>query len=94
LFRAGDRVVAVEDWNPSTGRGIAGGRVSLVGRSPVVVSPWYRLVVDLRTGACLNALDMPQQRLRTFAVGVVGDIVHVGAHSRQPSPGLRSSVGS
>ncbi len=94
LFRSGDRVFAVEDWNPYTGRGIAGGRVSLVGRSPVVVSPLYRLVFDLRTGACLNALGMPQQRLRTFAVEVLGDIVHVGAHSRQPSPGVRSSVGS
>ena len=87
LFRSGDRVFAVEDWNPYTGRAIAGGRVSLVGRSPVVVSPMYRLVFDLRTGACLNAVGLPQQRLRTFDVELVGDIVHVGAQRHATASG-------
>ena len=77
LFRAGDRVWAVEDRNPYTGCGVAGGRLSRVGRTPVVVSPLYHLVFDLRTGACLNAVDLPQQRLRTVPVEVVADIVHV-----------------
>ena len=79
LFRAGDRVWAVEDRNPYTGCGIAGGRMSRVGHTPVVVSPLYHLVFDLRTGACLNAVDLPQQRLRTYPVEVVADIVHVDA---------------
>ena len=78
LFRTGDRVWAVEDRNPYTACGIAGGRLSRVGHTPVVVSPMYHLVFDLRTGACLNAIDMPQQRLRTFAVELIGDVVHVG----------------
>ena len=77
LFRAGDRVWAVEDRNPYTGCGIAGGRMSRVGHTPVVVSPLYHLVFDLRTGACLNAVDLPQQRLRTYPVAVVADVVHV-----------------
>ena len=77
LFRAGDRVWAVEDRNPYTGCGIAGGRMSRVGHTPVVVSPLYHLVFDLRTGACLNAVDLPQQRLRTYPVEVVADVVHV-----------------
>jgi nitrite reductase (NADH) small subunit len=84
LFRAGDRVWAVENRNPYTGCDIAGGRMSRVGRTPVVVSPLYQLVFDLRTGACLNAVGLPQQRLRTYAVEVVGDVVHVGpAHVRR-----------
>ena len=78
LFRAGVRVWAVENRNPYTGCDIAGGRMSRVGRTPVVVSPLYKLVFDLRTGACLNAVGLPQQRLRTYAVEVVGDVVHVG----------------
>ena len=77
LFRAGDRVWAVEDRNPYTGCGVAGGRMSRVGRTPVVVSPMYHLVFDLRNGACLNAVDLPQQRLRTVPVEVVADVVHV-----------------
>lgn len=77
LFRAGDRVWAVEDRNPYTGCGVAGGRMSRVGRTPVVVSPLYHLVFDLRTGACLNAVDLPQQRLRTYPVEVLADVVHV-----------------
>jgi nitrite reductase/ring-hydroxylating ferredoxin subunit len=77
LFRAGDRVWAVEDRNPYTGCGVAGGRTSRVGRTPVVVSPLYHLVFDLRTGACLNAVDLPQQRLRTYPVEVVAEVVHV-----------------
>jgi nitrite reductase (NADH) small subunit len=77
LFRAGDRVWAVEDRNPYTGCGVAGGRLSRVGHTPVVVSPLYHLVFDLRTGACLNAVDLPQQRLRTYPVEVVADVVHV-----------------
>jgi len=77
LFRAGDRVWAVQDHNPYTGCGVAGGRMSRVGRTPVVVSPMYHLVFDLRTGACLNAVDLPQQRLRTVPVEVVADVVHV-----------------
>lgn len=77
LFRAGERVWAVEDRNPYTGCGIAGSRMSRVGHTPVVVSPLYHLVFDLRTGACLNAVDLPQQRLRTFPVEVVADVVHV-----------------
>lgn len=77
LFRAGDRVWAVEDSNPYTGCGVAGGRLSRVGHTPVVVSPLYHLVFDLRTGACLNAVDLPQQRLRTYPVEVVADVVHV-----------------
>ena len=85
LFRAGDQVWAVEDRNPYTACGIAGGRLSRVGHTPVVVSPMYHLVFDLRTGACLNAIDLPQQRLRTFAVEVIGDVVHVGpAHTPRP----------
>jgi nitrite reductase/ring-hydroxylating ferredoxin subunit len=79
LFRAGDRVWAVEDRNPYTGSGVAGGRMSRVGHTPVVVSPLYHLVFDLRTGACLNAVDLPQQRLRTDPVEVGADIVHVDA---------------
>lgn len=84
LFRSGDRVWAVEDRNPYTGYGIAGGRLSLVGHTPVVVSPLYHLVFDLRTGACLNAIDLPPQRLRTHRVEVIGGVVHVGlfAHGR------------
>ena len=53
--------------------------MSRVGHTPVVVSPLYHLVFDLRTGACLNAVDLPQQRLRTYPVEVVADIVHVDA---------------
>jgi nitrite reductase (NADH) small subunit len=81
LFRAGDRVWAVEDRNPYTGCGVAGGRMSRVGHTPVVVSPLYHLVFDLRTGACLNAVDLPQQRLRTYPVEVVADVVHVDARA-------------
>jgi nitrite reductase/ring-hydroxylating ferredoxin subunit len=77
LFRADDRVWAVEDRNPYTGCGVAGGRMSRVGRTPVVVSPMYHLVFDLRTGACLNAVDLPQLRLRTVPVEVVADVVHL-----------------
>jgi nitrite reductase/ring-hydroxylating ferredoxin subunit len=77
VFRAGDRVWAVEDRNPYTGCGVAFGRMSRVGRTPVVVSPMYHLVFDLRTGACLNAVDLPQHRLRTVPVEVVADVVHV-----------------
>ncbi|SDP20330.1 nitrite reductase (NADH) small subunit [Pedococcus dokdonensis] len=77
LFRTGDRVWAVEDRNPYTGCGVAGGRLSRVGRTPVVVSPMYHLVFDLRTGACLNAVDLPQLRLRTYPVEVVAEVVHV-----------------
>ena len=77
LFRAGERVWAVEDRNPYTGCGVAGGRMSRVGRTPVVVSPMYHLVFDLRNGACLNAVGLPQQRLRTYPVEVVADVVHV-----------------
>ena len=94
LFRAGERVWAVEDRNPYTGCGIAGGRMSRVGHTPVVVSPLYHLVFDLRTGACLNAVDLPQQRLRTYPVEVVADVVHVDvAHLRADQPlavGLRA----
>jgi nitrite reductase (NADH) small subunit len=82
LFRTGDRVWAVEDRNPYTGCGVAGGRTSRVGRTPVVVSPLYHLVFDLRTGACLNAVDLPQQRLRTVPVDVVADVVHVDVAAR------------
>jgi nitrite reductase (NADH) small subunit len=77
LFRAGDRVWAVEDRNPYTACGVASGRLSWVGRTPVVVSPLYHLVFDLRSGACLNAVDLPQLRLRTYPVEVVADVVHV-----------------
>ena len=94
LFRAGDRVWAVEDRNPYTACGIAGGRLSRVGHTPVVVSPMYHLVFDLRTGACLNAIDMPQQRLRTFAVELIGDVVHLGPALSPPARLAEVSIGA
>jgi nitrite reductase (NADH) small subunit len=94
LFRAGDRVWAVEDRNPYTACGIAGGRLSRVGHTPVVVSPMYHLVFDLRTGACLNAIDLPQQRLRTFAVELIGDVVHVGPAFSPRAPLAELSIGA
>jgi nitrite reductase/ring-hydroxylating ferredoxin subunit len=93
LFRAGDRVWAVEDRNPYTGCGVAGGRLSRVGRTPVVVSPMYHLVFDLRTGACLNAVGLlPQQRLRTFPVEVVAEVVHVDVTTVRPDRAAATSV--
>jgi nitrite reductase/ring-hydroxylating ferredoxin subunit len=94
LFRAGDRVWAVEDRNPYTACGVAGGRLSRVGHTPVVVSPMYHLVFDLRTGACLNAVDMPQQRLRTFAVELIGGVVHVGPALSPRAPLAGLSIGA
>jgi nitrite reductase/ring-hydroxylating ferredoxin subunit len=92
LFRAGDRVWAVEDRNPYTGCGVAGGRLSRVGHTPVVVSPLYHLVFDLRTGACLNAIDLPQQRLRTCPVEVVADVVHVDVSALRPHQAVAVGV--
>ena len=94
LFRAGDHVWAVEDRNPYTGCGLAGGRLSRVGRTPVVVSPLYHLVFDLRTGACLNAVDLPQHRLRTYPVEVVADVVHVGVGGGQGAGGVQGAIWS
>lgn len=90
LFRAHDDTVwAVGNRNPYTGADhVARGRLGRVGTTPVVVSPLYRLVFDLRTGACLNAIGLPQLRLTTYAVDVRDDVVHVGPSTgrERPSP--------
>jgi nitrite reductase (NADH) large subunit/nitrite reductase (NADH) small subunit len=54
----------------------------------------YHLVFDLRTGACLNAIDLPQQRLRTFAVELIGDVVHVGPALGPRVPLAEMSIGA
>jgi len=88
-----DTVLAVQHLDPFSGahvlaRGIVGTRRAGSGGDgpdePVVTvaSPMHKQVFDLRTGRCLDAVGatpLPglDDRLRTWAVRVVGDLVEV-----------------
>ena len=78
LFRSHDDVVyALSNVDPFSGaavlsRGIVGDR----GGVPVVASPIYKQVFDLRTGHCL---DDDGVVVRVFAVSVVDGTILVGA---------------
>lgn len=79
LFRTHrDDVYAVQQLDPFSGahvmsRGIVGTR----GEVPTVASPMYKQVFDLRTGECLDAVGKEPQALRTWAVEVRDDVVHL-----------------
>jgi nitrite reductase (NADH) small subunit len=76
LFRLHDgRVYAIGNQDPVAGafvlsRGVVGTR----GDVPVVASPLYKQVFDLRTGECL---DEPGVRVPTFPVRCRDGLVHV-----------------
>lgn len=78
LFRAyDDAVYALSNVDPFSGaavlsRGIVGDR----GGVPVVASPIYKQVFDLRTGRCL---DDDGVTVRVFAVRVIDGTILVGA---------------
>ena len=78
LFRSYDGAVyALSNIDPFSGaavlsRGIVGDR----GGVPVVASPIYKQVFDLRTGRCL---DDDGVAVRVFAVSVIEGTVLVGA---------------
>lgn len=79
LFRlASDEVLAVQQRDPYSGanvlsRGIVGDRDG----QPVVASPMYKQVWDLRTGACLEAVGKEPVDLRVHPVVVAGGQVAV-----------------
>jgi NAD(P)H-dependent nitrite reductase small subunit len=78
LFRlADDRVLGVQQRDPYSGanvlsRGIVGDKEG----APVVTSPMYKQVWDLRTGACLDPVGKEPVDLRCYPVTVVdGDVL-------------------
>lgn len=77
VFRTHDgSVFALGNVDPFSGasvlsRGIVGNR----GDAPVVSSPMYKQVFDLRTGQCL---DDDSVQVPAYAVSVVDGVVHVG----------------
>lgn len=76
---AGGEVFAVDQRDPYSGahvmaRGIVGTR----GGQPCIVSPMYKQVFDLRTGACLDAVGEDERTLPTWPVRVEDGRVRVG----------------
>lgn len=86
LFRLHDDTVhAVAQHEPYTqamvmSRGIVGTRAGV----PVVTSPLYKQVFDLRTGACLDTTKGAPVTLVTWPVDVRDGVVHVG-RARRPA---------
>ncbi len=93
---AGGEVFAVDQRDPYSGahvmaRGIVGTR----GDRPCLVSPMYKQVFDLRTGACLDTVGGEERVLPTWPVRVEAGRVLVGSgrntgatptSSPEPSP--------
>lgn len=81
LFRLHDDAVhAVQQLEPHTeARVMSRGLVGTRGDVPVVVSPLYKQVFDLRTGECLDTTKGDPEPLATWPVRVQDGVVLVGA---------------
>ena len=84
LYRAHDGTVyAVQQHDPHSGANVMSrGLLGSLGEVPIVVSPMYKQVYDLRTGACLDSIGMEPVALRTWPVRVVDGEVLVGVEAR------------
>ena len=84
LDRAHDGTVyAVQQHDPHSGANVMSrGLLWSRGEVPIVVSPMYKQVYDLRTGACLDSIGMEPVALRTWPVRVVDGEVLVGVEAR------------
>ncbi|KRE37750.1 nitrite reductase small subunit [Janibacter sp. Soil728] len=73
------QVYAIDNRDPYSGAQIiARGLVGTRGDVPTIVSPMYKQIWDLRTGACLDGAGSDPIALRTWPVRVVDGAVLVG----------------
>ena len=72
VFRSGERFYALENTCCHRGGPLGDGTVT----GTQVSCPWHMWEFDLETGACRNS---PGDRVRTYALEVVGDNIRVRA---------------
>lgn len=80
-----DELYAVSNYDPATGASVmARGIVGTRGDVPVVASPMYKHVFDLRTGRCL---DDDSKCLTPYEIRVEAGVVQVRPHGARGAQG-------